>query len=106
MSDFERVIADALRLFGWRFVHQRPALTKRGWRTALTGDKGFPDFVAVRGQRLLFIEVKGDTGYPDAEQRAWALALMAAGAEALTVRPKDWDAVKRLLAPDGMEVLA
>ena len=105
MSDFERVITDALRLFGWRFVHQRPAQTARGWRTALTGDRGFPDFVAVRGSRLMFIEVKGDTGYPDAEQRVWGQALEATGAEYHVWRPKDWDAVKHLLAPDGVEVI-
>ena len=105
MSDFERVVTDALRLFNWRFVHQRPAQTSRGWRTALTGHKGFPDFVAVRGERLLFIEIKGDTGYPDPEQRAWRDALIAAGAEWACWRPKDWDAVKHLLAPEGVGIV-
>lgn len=105
MSDFECVVTDALRLFGWRFAHQRPALTSRGWRTALTGHKGFPDYVAVRGERLLFIEVKGDTGYPDPEQRAWGQALLGAGAEYLVVRPKDWDALKIMLAPEGVTVI-
>lgn len=105
VSDFERVIADALRLFGWRYAHFRPALTKRGWRTPMTGDKGFPDFVAVRGNRLLVIEVKGDRGYPDAEQRAWHHALMAAGVEVMVARSKDWDDIKHMLAPAGVEVI-
>lgn len=105
MSDFERVVTDALRRFGWRFVHQRPAQTARGWRTALTGDRGFPDFVAVRGERLLFIEIKGDTGYPDPEQRAWRDALQAAGAEWVCWRPRDFDDVMRVLAPEGVTVI-
>jgi len=105
MSDFERVIADALELFGWRWVHFRAARTVRGWRTPFAGNKGFVDFVAVRGDRLLFIEIKGDTGYPDPEQRAWRDALIAAGAEWVCWRPKDWDTVKHLLAPEGVGIV-
>ncbi len=106
VSDFERVVADALRRFNWRYVHQRPAQTARGWRTALTGDKGFPDFVAARGDRLLFIEVKGNTTHLDAEQRAWHLALLATGAECFVWRPRDFDEVMRVLAPAGVRIEA
>jgi len=72
-EDFSTQVEDALTRFGWRWMHQRPAKTEKGWRTALSGHKGFPDYVAVHEQkkRLLFIELKGDTGKTSPEQDEW-----------------------------------
>ena len=72
-EDFSTQVEDALTRFGWRWMHQRPAKTDKGWRTALSGHKGFPDYVAVHEQkkRLLFIELKGDTGKTSPEQDEW-----------------------------------
>ena len=52
-------VCERLTLNGWRFCHFRPARTKTGWVTAIQGHPGFLDIVAVRGGRLLFIELKG-----------------------------------------------
>lgn len=62
---------DLLRLHGWRFVHQRPARTERGWRTALEGHAGFPDFLAMRRGRCIAIEAKSGRGRLSPEQIAW-----------------------------------
>lgn len=72
-SDFASQVEDLLTLFGWRWVHQRPAKTDKGWRTALSGNKGFPDYVATHpvARRLLFIELKGDNGKTTPEQDEW-----------------------------------
>jgi len=70
-EDFSTQVEDALTRFGWRWMHQRPAKTEKGWRTALSGHKGFLDYVAVRRHRLLFIELKGDTGKTSPEQDEW-----------------------------------
>jgi len=90
-SAVEQVLEDALRLFRWRYMHQRPAQTSKGWRTALTGDRGFPDFVAVRRERIIYIEAKGKTNKLEPEQVAWRDAIVAAGGEYYLVRPANLD---------------
>jgi len=97
VTGFESAVADALELFGWRWCHFRPGWTRRGWRTPLSGDAGFPDFVAVRGDRLLFAEVKGESGSLSPEQREWRDALVAAGAEWYCWRPQDTEAMVEAL---------
>ena len=50
---------------------------------------GFPDLVAVRHGRLLFIELKRETGNTRANQQEWLDELREAGAEAYLWRPSD-----------------
>lgn len=49
---------------GWRWVHFRPAKTKHGWRTPVSGPlgKGWPDLILVRAKdhRLMLVELKRD----------------------------------------------
>ena len=54
--DFSSAVEATLSLLGWRWSHFRAARTRHGWRTPLSGDQGFPDIVAVRDERLAFIE--------------------------------------------------
>jgi len=72
-------ITQALRMHGWLHTHFRPLRTEAGYRTPLSGDKGFPDIVAVHPERglLLFIEVKSDKGKLSPEQKTWIAALAA-----------------------------
>jgi hypothetical protein len=95
--EFERAVLEALRLFGWRFTHFRPAMTEEGWRTPLSGDAGFPDVVAVRGDRVLFVELKAETGSLRDEQAAWLAALGFAGADVHCWRPSDWPTIEETL---------
>ena len=64
-------VESLLKLFGWRWTHFRPAWTKKGYRTPLSGDKGLPDYIAVRLPRLLFAELKDQYSKPTPEQEAW-----------------------------------
>jgi hypothetical protein len=96
-EDFQRAVTDALTLFGWRWVHFRPARTTRGWRTALSGSPGYPDISAVRGERILFVELKAAKGQLRDEQRSWLSALGAAGAEVHCWRPSDWPLIEGLI---------
>lgn len=68
---FASQVEDLLKMFGWHWCHFRPALTGAGWRTAMTGKKGIPDYIAVRPPRLIFAELKDDVKGLTPEQADW-----------------------------------
>src|SRR5438270_115695 len=61
---FTRSVLDLMRVLGWRSLHIRPARTASGsWRTPVAGDGiGFPDVLAVKGDRVLAVELKTAKG--------------------------------------------
>jgi VRR-NUC domain len=89
--DWQKTVTDALSALGWTWTHFRPAKTAKGWRTPLSGHKGFPDVVAVRGERVLFLELKAERGRLSSEQAHWCAALGLAGQSVHVVRPSDFD---------------
>ncbi len=94
-EEFLRQVIELARVFGWRTAHFRPAMTASGrWVTAVQGNgKGFPDLVLVRGDRILFVELKTDVGRLTNEQADWLSALKAAGAAVYLWRPADWEQI-------------
>lgn len=70
-KDFSSQIEDLLKIYQWRWTHFRPAWSSKGYRTPIKGDRGFPDIVAVRPPRLLFIEVKSEEAKLTVEQEEW-----------------------------------
>jgi|SRR3990167_8236494 len=86
---FATTIEQLLDMFGWRWMHSRPAKTDRGWRTALSGTEGFPDYLAVRGDRLLVAELKSDDGELSIEQYFWLKEMAEAGIDAYLWQPSD-----------------
>lgn len=100
---FQAQVIDLARFAGWRVAHFRPAMDARGrWSTAVSGDgAGFPDLVLVR-DRLLFVELKTETGTLRAEQVAWLAALRAGvpvGEDVLVEvwRPSMWPYIEAVL---------
>lgn len=88
---------------GWKHWHapdNRPVTAKSGRRYVQNVKAGFPDLVLVRGQRLVFAELKrqGPQGVVSDEQAAWLIALGCTGAETYVWRPGDLDLVKAVLA--------
>lgn len=74
----------------------------RRWLTYHTFDSrhsaaGFLDLVLVRGQRLIFAELKSETGKLSPQQKSWFCALMAANQEVYVWRPVDWNDIQRIL---------
>jgi hypothetical protein len=80
-KELQNNVRAAALLFGWRFYHT--------WMS-IRSAKGFPDCVLVRGERLLFAELKAVRGKVSAEQQAWLDDLDAVGAEAYLWRPAHW----------------
>jgi hypothetical protein len=99
-AQLQTAVIELARLLGWRVAHFRPALTARGWRTAVEGDgAGFPDLVLARPRRLLFVELKGPKGLLATAQVDWMNALLGAGAEYHCWWPFEWTdgTVERIL---------
>ena len=58
---------------------------------------GWPDLVLVRGDRLLFVELKSNNGAVRTEQKEWLNALEETCAEVWLLRPYMWDSFERTL---------
>lgn len=92
--DFQRQVIDLAHILGYTVAHFRPAQTKHGWRTPVAADgAGFPDLVIVGHGRVLFRELKTETGSVSDDQMAWGELLHKNGADWNIWRPSDWDRI-------------
>ena len=81
-------VRELARLKGWLNYHTR---------SSRRSDPGFPDLVLVRGDRLIFAELKREKGRLTESQRTW-LAALEETAETHVWRPSDWEAVIEVLS--------
>lgn len=95
-ADWQRIVLAIATAQGWRHYHA-PRAGVRANGSVRTTTAGFPDLVLVRGPRLIFAELKRETGSPTREQVAWLTDLAGASAEVYLWRPSD--------LPDVQEVL-
>ena len=58
--------------------------------------KGFPDLVMVR-ERVIYAELKRETGKVTPEQQVWIETLTRAREEVYVWRPSDWDSIVEVL---------
>lgn len=87
-DELEDAVIEAAQLLGWVAVHHRPARTADGhWRTAIKGQKGFPDLCLARDGVVLLRELKREKGKPTPDQVTWLEAL---GDHGGIWRPSDW----------------
>lgn len=89
-EDLLRAVVDLAQLLGILVHHSRPALTGKGWRTAIVGDKGLPDLILVGARGVLYRELKADKGRVRPEQHDWLTRLEQAGQDAAVWRPGAW----------------
>jgi hypothetical protein len=94
---FQVSVTTLARLRGWRLAHFRAAWTKDGWRTAMSGDIGYPDLTMCRGERIVFAELKAADGRLRPDQAVWLEALRETPAEVYCWRPADWRHIERVL---------
>jgi hypothetical protein len=86
--------ADVVRLaesLGWEWYHTHDSRRS---------PSGFPDLVLVR-ERVVYAELKTESGTLSAEQTHWLNRLKAARAEAYIWRPSAWAAVEAILTRKG-----
>jgi len=83
-----------------KFLQQvRDLASLCGWLTYHTYDsrrspEGFPDLVLVRGDRIIFAELKSEKGSVRPEQRMWLDALeKVCKVEVYLWRPHNWDEI-------------
>ncbi|MDD5510877.1 MAG: VRR-NUC domain-containing protein [Dehalococcoidales bacterium] len=96
-KEFATAVEDLLNLYSWTWCHYRPAKTDKGWRTPLSGHKGMPDYIAVKGKRLLMFELKSDTGKVSPEQQGWLDALGKTKVEVYCWRPDQFNEIVEIL---------
>lgn len=78
------------RILGWECYHTRHSVGS---------DEGFPDWVCVRDERVLFVELKRMKGRLTGAQSTWAILLLRAQrVEYYLWRPSDWREVQEVLA--------
>lgn len=87
---FQKQVEQLAKTLGWTYYH-----TFNSYRSV----SGFPDLVMVNTaqRRVVFAELKSDTGKLSDKQREWIDNLTAAGAEAYVWYPGDWDEIVRIL---------
>jgi hypothetical protein len=96
-KDFLSTVTKLALLLGWLVYHAPDNLPgPGGWVQNIRA--GFPDLVLVRGKRLLFLELKRETGKTTQAQDEWLFALRDAGVEAWVVRPSMMRELRALLA--------
>lgn len=70
-GQFTETVIQLAKFYNWHVTHFRPAWTEHGWRTPLSGHKGFPDLVLARGGAVLIVELKTEKGRVTKEQERW-----------------------------------
>lgn len=93
-KDWQQVVVDLALHRGWAVYHTFDSRRSQ---------PGFPDLVLVRGARLVFAELKRETGQLTLPQQAWEKALTVVAdanptVEVYTWRPSDWPTVQEVLA--------
>jgi hypothetical protein len=100
-TQWQEQVVELAELYGWTWMHLRPARTKESWRTPVQGalGKGWPDLVLVR-DRVVYAELKRDGRRLTDAQAVVIDTLRAAGAEVYVWRPEDFETVQHILAWD------
>lgn len=107
---FQTAVIDYARRCGWLVAHLHDS-RRQVAPGVHVGDRdaaGFPDLVLVRGQRVLFAELKAETGKLRPAQVLWLAALRAVerdGAGRVLVRewrPSDWPEIERTLGREAV----
>lgn len=97
--DWQTDVLKLAALYGWQAMHVRTTRGKGGRHTTSTSVVGWPDLTLWRDDRLIFAELKSDTGKTTPEQEAVLASLRLIPCAHVAVwRPADIDAVVAALS--------
>lgn len=94
--DFQRWVQALMVETGWKFYHSPDNVPRNGFIQNVKA--GWPDLVAVRGRRIIFAELKRETGKTTEAQDEWLAALKLTGAEVYVWRPSDKGKLRSILS--------
>lgn len=87
--DWQAMVTAAAQHLGYLAYHTHDARRSQ---------PGYPDLCLVRGERLVFLELKTERGRVRPEQQVWLDALsQVPGVVAMVARPSQWDDVLEIL---------
>jgi len=88
-KEFLQQVRDLAKLCGWLVYHTYDSRRS---------PEGFPDLVLVRGNKVVFVELKAAKGRVTPSQRVWLDALeKVQQVETHLWRPVDWDEIAEVL---------
>ena len=87
-KQFMAQVVQLARMCRWKVYH-----THDSRRSAA----GFPDLVCVRGEVVIFAELKVGKNDPTTEQKDWLTALDRAGQRVYLWRPENWKEIEAVL---------
>lgn len=98
-AQFQKQVTDLAEIQGWKWAHFRPAMTKYGWKTPVSGSlgAGFPDLILVRDTEILFVELKAEKSKPTGLQET-VLGILSRVALVMVWRPSDWQLIMDILS--------
>lgn len=100
--EFQKTVIDLAHIYGWLVAHFQNALNPRGshFMTPVGADgAGFPDLCMVKGERIIFAELKADRGRLSAKQENWLNCLrFVPHIEVYVWFPRDFDYIEEVLA--------
>jgi Holliday junction resolvase len=95
--EWQKTVTELLTQYGWAWWHGADNRPVNGRIQNIR--PGLPDLIAVRGARVIFIELKRETGKPTPEQ-VDALIKLDEAAEAYLWRPSDFETALATLKPE------
>ena len=93
-AEFQRLVVEYAERRGWAVHHAVDGA--HNVRMNPSG-VGFPDLLLVRGEALMFAELKTDTGRASKAQLEWLERLERCGQHCEIWRPRGWDDIERWL---------
>jgi len=94
-KELQSAVLEALGYMGWLCYHTFDSRRSH---------PGFPDLVAVKGSRSMYVEFKSENGKMRDAQVEWLDALVETHSEVYLVRPSTQDAFMRNVSTLGSDV--
>lgn len=86
---FTQMVIDLVHYLGWMAYHTHDSRHS---------EPGFPDLCMVKDGRIVFAELKTETGKSTPHQEHWLKELSKCNAEVYLWRPSDWEDIAATLA--------